>query len=667
MTVALAALSVLAACGGAGTYPAGSVVNSPGGGSTPPPTRLVNVKVTVTIPARNKPHGITPDYLSVNTQSIAIQLSSVNGQPVTGVNPTIINTVAHAHGCEIQSNQTICTATASGSPGDDVFSVTTYQGKNATGSVLSAGSVDAKIHGGNGGVQVNALSLALYGVIASLQLSLSPNDSKRGHKVTSSVKLTAYDPSGAQIVGSSDYLNPIDMEIQGDNVHAFRLHAGDHSGSTLRILRPTSHIELTYDGNPRALSITVAAGVDGPSSVSASANFRLHGKQPPPPVGTIYVLNFGKNTGRAATITEYGEKAKGNATPERVLSLDSKLYARSIAVDSAGNLYVGYLDNSLGYNPGTGEPDSGNEVAIYAPGASGGDQPSAVLTADSKTHATLFPVFMAIDPSGRLVTYGATTVDSNSGDSVLTYAAGSSGPAAPEDAFDFHSPSLHYPGPSGLAIDSQNNFYINGALHTILGNQYGLYINLASDIGNPSSSPSRTIPWNSKTKLTPGFASNVSLDQSAEIYIGTWTSIGSGNSTTCQAQTNVYGAGVEGGSTPVKPLRILTLETMASSGSSCSAQHNPQLAYFPTIQLYGTLLFTTDVLNDAVDAFASTASGNVRPRLRIVGSATQLDQPIALVVTSFSDSAQADSVTGSPRSPVRSRHPFEALTLNKER
>ncbi|MBV8067525.1 MAG: hypothetical protein JO113_06085 [Candidatus Eremiobacteraeota bacterium] len=640
MTLVLVS-SLAAGCGGAGTFPSGSVVNSPGSPDphqTPPP--LVNVTVTVTIPARTKHRAVRPNYVSVNTESVVIQLSSVNGQPVSGVNPTTINTVAHARGCKLANGQTICTATAFGSPGDDVFAVTTYAGTNATGSVLSVGSVSAKIQGG-GGVQVNNLSLALQGIIASLQLSLSPRSGKRGHPVQSEVTLTAYDPSGAQIVGPSDYFTPIALAIQGDTVHAFSLKAGRTSGSTLTIAKPTSNIVLSYDGNRRATSVTVAASVDGPSQIGKSALFTLRGKQPPPPVGTIYVLNLGANDGKGATVTEYDGKANGNAAPERTLSLDSKLYARSIAVDASGNLYVGYLDNQLGYNPGDGQPDTGDEVAIFAPGASGNQKPSAVLNSDPKTQSALFPIFLVIDPSGRLVTYGATTVDANTGDAVLTYKAGSSGPTPPEYGFDFSSPSLHYPGPTGLAIDPSNNFYVNGALYSIVGDQYGLYVVSAADISNPYSAAARTIPWNpSVTQLTPGFTSNNSLDQSGEIYIGTWTSEGSGSNTSCQAHTNVYAAGAQGGTTNVPPVRVLTLETVASSGSPCEFS-NPLLPYFPTIQIYGTLLFAVDDLNNAVDAFSASANGNVKPSLRIAGSATQLDAPVALVVTSVSGSAEA--------------------------
>jgi hypothetical protein len=628
----------LAACGGAGTFPAGSVVNSPGGGGTPqPPPNLVPVKVTVTIPAE-KHRAVKPNYVSPNTQSIVIQLYSVDGQTVGGVNPKTINTIAHAKGCKDNGSQTVCTGTAPGSPGDDVFSVTTYAGTNATGSILSVGSVEAKIHGSAGGVQVNQLSLTLYGVIQSLKLSLSPKDGKRGHPVTSQVTLNAYDATGAQIIGPSDFDEPVVLAIQGDGSHAFRLEAGKESGSSLTIRKPTSGITLKYDGNKNASPIDVAANLDGYGSVGASANFKLKGKQPPPPVGTIYVLNVGTNGGQSALITEYDGKANGNAAPVRTLTLDSKLYARSIAVDSAGNLYVGYLDNTLGYNPANGEPDSGNEVAIYPPGASGSEKPTLL---QSTANTTIFPVYLNIDPSGRLVTYGATNVDGNNGDAVMTYAAGASGSVDPIYAFDFASPNIYYPGPVGLTIDSANNFYVNGALHNILGSTYGLYVVSAADIGNPNASAARTIPWDSTTQLEPGFTSNVSLDSSGEIYIGIWIAEGSGSSKICQGAVNVYGSGASGGITDTKPLRVLTLGTVETQGNACYSSRNPLLPYFPTIALYGTSLFAVDDYNSAVVGFAAGGKGNVKPTLRIAGSATQLNAPIAIVVSSISGSAKA--------------------------
>jgi hypothetical protein len=646
--IALTALAfALSACGGSGTFPNGSVVNSPGGGPTQPPTKLVDVKVTVTVPPHGNRPRMRPNYISVNTASLVIDLSSVDGQGVTGVNPTTINTLTRSPRCKAQTQGLVCTGIASGSPGEDVFAVTTYAGANATGAVLSVGTVQAKIGSGSGGVAIsNKLSLSLDGVIAAVKLSLSPDSGKRGTPEKSVVRLVAYDASGAQIVGPSDFASPIGLSIAGDVGHAFMLHEGARSGSSLSITKPPSQITLSYDGDKEASSVSVAASVEGPGSIGRSAGFTLHGKQPPPPVGTIYVLNLGTGgDGLSAVVTEYSGKAHGNAAPVRTLSLSAKLYARTIAVDSSGNLYVGYLDNDLGYDPGTHVPDSGNEIAIYAPGASGNAAPTAVLSSDPKPNVKteLFPIFIAFDPMGRLVTYGATEVDKNTGDAVLTYAAGSSGPAAPEYGFDFVSPGLYYPGPSGLAIDSDNNFYINGALHSVLGNQYGLYVAPAADIDNPDSSPSRTIPWNSKTQLEPGFTSNVSLDSTGEIFIGNFVSQGSGSKTSCQARVNVYAAGVGGGSDGDLPLRVVTLDGASGQGDECDASSNPLLTYFPTIQLYGTSCFIIDVLNNAIDAFSASANKAAKPTLQITGSDTQLSAPVALVVSSLSEQAKARS------------------------
>jgi hypothetical protein len=632
---ALAFGAVIAAgCGGDGTFSNGSVVNSPGGPPTQPPPNLVNVKVTVTVPPRKR-GAILPNYVSVNTQSLVIQLSSVNGQPISGVSPKTIDTIARARGCKLVSGATVCTATALGAPGRDVFSVTTYAGVNANGSVLSVGSVEATIKSGGDGVTIdNRLSLTLCGVIAALKLSVLPNSGKRGDPMEASVELAAFDASGAQIVGPSDFDSPIALAIQGDSRRAFLLLAQRKSGSSLSIAKPTSSIALKYNGDAQATSVTLAASVDGPGSIGASANFTLRGKQPPPPVGTIYALNLGSNDGKAATVTEYDGKTKGDAAPVRTLSLDAKLYARSIGVDSSGNLYVGYFDNAYGFSPSDGTPDKGNEIAIYPPNASGHAQPSAVLTADQKTETTIFPLFMAVDPSSDLITYGATGVDGVGGyDAVLTYSAGSSGEAAPADAWAFNYPTLDYAGPTGLALDGDGNFYVNGALHSSLGPSYGLFVALASDNGNPAVSPSRTIPWDSKTELAPGLTTNVSLNDTGEVFIANTTLQGSGSTTSCQGHVNVYSAGSTGGTTDVPPLRVLTLAGVFTQNPQCDSTRDPLAAFFPSITLYDTQIFVVDDFNNAIDVFSSNAHGTVKPVLQIKGSATGLNAPTSIVIT----------------------------------
>jgi hypothetical protein len=640
---------LFSACSSGGGLPSGSVVNSPGGPTQSPPP-LVKVKVTVTVPPSGKNQAIRPDYVSVNTHSLVIQLSSVDGKGVSGVNPTTIDTVAHAHGCKAGNGGTVCTGTALGSPGEDVFAVTTYAGTNSTGPVLSVGTVQAKISGG-GGVQIsNSLSLSLDSVIASLSVAVSPNEGRRGKPMQSAVTLIEYDATGAQIVGPSTFVAPVVLAVQGDVQNAFVLHAAGKSGPSLLIVKPISNITMSYDGNAHASSVTLAANVDGPSSIAANANFKLRGKQPPPPVGTIYALNLGTNNGVSATVTEYDGKSNGNAAPKRVLQLSSKLYARSIAVDSAGNLYVGYFDNQFGFSISSHKPDKGNEIAVYPPGASGSQQPSAIITADTKqSNTTIFPVDMAFDPTGDLVTYGATNVDGNNGnDAVLTYSPGSSGPATPADGWAFVSPLLTYSGPTGLALDSAGNFYVNGALHTSLGPSYGLFVAPASDKNNPAATPSRTIPWNGSSQLTPGLVTNNAVDDSGEPYIATKTTQGSGSNTSCQASTNVFGTSPS----DVQPVRVLTLSGVFTQNPLCDSPTNALAPYFPSIALYGTLLFVADDFNNAVDAYSASGTGVVKPSLQISGSSTLLNAPIALVITSVSG-----------QTPIRPVHSRDSLAL----
>ena len=301
---AIAMLVATSSCGGNFNTPNGSVVGSPGGGD-PPPTKLVNVKVTVSIPPRGG--GVRPNYLSYNTQSLSIVLVSVDGNGVTGVNPTIMNTLPKSHDCKGGAQRdALQLRRQKGSPGEDVFSITAYDGPAATGDVLSVGTIEAKIAGNDGNIGIsNRVPLTLGGVIASLKLFLVPNKAKRGQRTTAAVTLDAYDASRALIVGPSDYEQPIALAVQGDANNAFRLHDGIRSGESLSIAKPVFRLTMTYDGDAQASAVSVAASVDGPSSVSASASFDLTGKSPPPPVGTIYALNLGSGGRSGATITEY--------------------------------------------------------------------------------------------------------------------------------------------------------------------------------------------------------------------------------------------------------------------------------------------------------------------------------------------------------------------------
>jgi hypothetical protein len=643
---ALCALSI-AACSGSPGTPNGSVINS-GGGSQPPPVHLVNVMVTVAIA------GSSPQYISSKTQSLTVGLASVNGSPVSGINATTITTTPKANGCKQQAQQLVCTATTKGSPGTDVFSVTTYDGPNATGDVLSVGSIQASIASGGGGLAISEqTSGQIDGIVASLKLAISPRQGKRGKPMTVAVTLNGYDATGQLITGNAPYAFPITLTIEGDANGSYSLHAGSQSGETIQAPSPAQPISLGYNGNNNASSITLQASITQPNQISASTNFTLQGAPPPPPVGTIYALNLGSNDGQGATVTEYSDKSNGNAAPSITVQLDKKLYARSIAVDGSGNLYVGYLDNSLGFSPSNGTPDTKNIVAIYAPGASGPAQPAATITAQAATATALFPLYLTFNSSGGLVTYGATTVGGNTGDAVLTYAKGASGAATPQDGWNFATPAISYSGPTGVALDASNNFYVAGALRTALGPQYGVYVNPAADLNNPQATPSRILPWDTITELTAGDTTNISLDASGEIYIANnLVKFGSGSSVTCQGRVNVYAAGANGGTTDVPPLRIVTMQGVVTTNEACVSSRSPLQPFFPSIQTYGSNVYVADDFNNQIAAYPDGRDGTIAPTLDITGSATGLNAPIAVVISPLSGSAQAKLVTGVIRAPA---------------
>ncbi|HXO17361.1 MAG TPA: hypothetical protein VN909_04250, partial [Candidatus Dormibacteraeota bacterium] len=104
-------------------------------------------------------------------------------------------------------------------------------------------------------------------------------------------------------------------------------------------------------------------------------------------------------------------------------------------------------------------------------------------------------------------------------------------------------------------------------------------------------------------------------------------------------RANVFAAGASGSS--VKPLRILTFDGVFVQNPQCDSPRNPLVPFFPSVALYGATLFVADDFNNAISAYSANAKGTVKPSLQIAGSATGLNAPIALFITSASGRAAA--------------------------
>jgi hypothetical protein len=650
----------LAACGG-GTpnTPDGSTVNSPGGGASPPP-QIIQAELTVIVPrndaanARRSANASRhPHYVSRRTGSIVVALAAANGSGASSGKATTINTSASNADCRAQSDKLTCSAPLDAVPGSDVFNVTTFAGPNGTGPVLSAGTVAASIGGTSGNVVVSNLVLSVNGVVAALRVRVSPAQADVGKASNATVTVTAYDATGAAIVGSSDYAAPISLAIEGDTGNAFSLSAGKTTGATIAIDNPTTTVTLAYDGNKNASSVALqATAATSGGSASANATYTLRGTIPPAVPSAIYVLNRG-TTGRGATVTVYDPKANGNAKPLRTIQLSSTLYAQTIAVDAHQNLYVGYFDSVLGENAGTGTPDSGNEVAVFAPTANGNATPTQTIVANESSGTTIYPQSMAFDGAGDLVTYGASNVDGLGGTGVLIYAAGASGSVAPAHAWNFESPYVSFPGPTGLALDSAGNFYVAGGLKTSLGPQYGVYVAPAADSSDPSASASRVLPWNTGTELIAPQTGGIALDGSGAIYIANFVKNSSGG---CQAQVSVYAAGASGGTTDAAPLRVASIDGFATTDATCLEAGNALAARFPAIAVFGSSVYAANDFGNALAVYSADAPGATSPSQSIAGSATGLDVPIAVAVApsaSPSPSARAAHVRDSSQDAPR--------------
>ncbi len=532
-----------------------------------------------------------------------------------------------------------------------MFNVTTFAGPAGTGPVLSAGSVTANISSSSGGVAVSPLSLSLDGIVAALALTIDPPHAKLGTPGRAGVNLTAYDAAGAAIVGASDFLQPVVLTIQGDAAGAFSLHEGTSAGSSVTVVKPAVPVALLYNGSRQASSIALQATVAG-ASLSATATFTLSGTGPPPIAGDIYVLNAGANGGLGATVTVFDATANGNAAPKLTLQLDPKRYAQSIALDAKQQLYVGYFDSPTGASAATGQPDAANEIAVFAQGASGSAAPIATLESAGPT--AIYPASIAFDAAGDLVTYGATTVDGNQGnDATLIYAPNASGGAAPIHAWSYTSPYFHYPGPTGLVLDTAGNFYVAGTLKTSLSPQSGIFVTAVADGSSAHAAAARTLPWDSGTGLIPGQAGEAGLDSSGEIYVANFTRVSSGG---CQAQVNVYAAGSTGGTTDVPPLRIASIDGFATADTACLNSGSVLSQHFPALAVFGAFAYTGDDFNDAIAVYPTGASGSVSPAQRIAGSATSLDAPIAIAIAPASKttlSARGSHVRYSSRDAPR--------------
>lgn len=247
LAAAMCALAVfLSACGGGGSNN-GSLVPSPQPSSSSLPSSTASTTFVF-------------NDVSPNAGSVRIALQSVNGQPNTSIAMTA-QIGAGAPGCVTSSTGHSCSVTVAGVTGTDIYSISSYQSTNASGSVLGTTTIAVNVAPGKS----STTQVSIGGVPA--QLTFSPAklplvaDGIR-HRVP--VTVNAADASGATIVGSTPYQSPVSLQVQNDPSHALTL-------STTSVLQPGTVVTVTYDSSKPLAEAQILATDNGLQNASLMA------------------------------------------------------------------------------------------------------------------------------------------------------------------------------------------------------------------------------------------------------------------------------------------------------------------------------------------------------------------------------------------------------------
>lgn len=273
---------------------------------------------TISDPYPYSSASIKPQYFSPATASVSIVINDV--AHTFAVSPNSPN-------CTVSGGNIACAIDIPVRNGPLTYSVQTL---DRIGDVLSAASGDATING------FTTIPLALQGTWHSATARFSNAHPTLGTPTTITVNVSAYDASGALIVGPEPYTNPIP------------LYNSDTSGATqlsaTSVTSPTQTVTLSYNG---ALVNVVVSAVVPPSQASGQQDTLVPSVatvEYPIPSGTYAAANDGTGaifTNNDGTLSFLENVAIGHVTTNGVVT-ETKLpyYEYGIAKGPDGNVWL---------------------------------------------------------------------------------------------------------------------------------------------------------------------------------------------------------------------------------------------------------------------------------------------------------------------------------------
>ncbi|HWG76325.1 MAG TPA: NHL repeat-containing protein [Steroidobacteraceae bacterium] len=216
--------------------------------------------------------------------------------------------------------------------------------------------------------------------------------------------------------------------------------ASNHSASSTPAAAPTAAVKAPAESNaPEASATATAPSFVSPVGLAVNS------------VGEVYVADYGNNlirkispTGVVRTLA--GSRSQGDA--DGIGSAASFYYPESVALDSAGNVFVADHDNNQ-----VRKITPAGAVTTLAGSGEKGD-------ADGSGRAATFdgPEGVAVDKSGNVYVadYGNNAIRKITPAGVVTTLAGL---GAPGNA-DGTGSAASFNGPEGVAVDNSGNVYV---------------------------------------------------------------------------------------------------------------------------------------------------------------------------------------------------------------
>jgi hypothetical protein len=244
--------ALIVACSGGGGAPS---LGTPAGSGARPSTYAFTISVPP--PSTASASQRKAAYFSPSTQSLRIDVSYVNtSSPPTTV---VAGLAAGASNCSATDTGGLtCTVNVTVQDGALSFTLTTFDGPNATGHSLSTATVAVPAPSG----AVTPVNVTMSGVIAALRLAFLGGTPTLGQAGTFTLIITGLDADGNVIVPPGNYASSISL-------------SSDSSALSLTpsvVTAPGTQATVSYNGAtvPTAHIVAATTGLSGTVQVIAS-------------------------------------------------------------------------------------------------------------------------------------------------------------------------------------------------------------------------------------------------------------------------------------------------------------------------------------------------------------------------------------------------------------